>query len=116
MCQDATGSPRGRRQAARLVAAGMRELNVTPHGAQSLDRQGGSAIDGRTTRHGGYQASQVIRKRIEEANGWIKCAGGMAQTRLRGLARVGWMFQLQAAAYDLIRLPNMLAPDMLATE
>ena len=27
----------------------------------------------RTTRHAGYAMSQTIRKRIEEANGWIKC-------------------------------------------
>jgi transposase len=89
--------------------AAAREMNVTPHVAQNVNRQGGSAIDGRTTRHDGYRASQVIRKRIEEANGWIKCVGGMAQTKFRGLARVGWMFQLKAAAYNLIRLPNLLA-------
>jgi len=88
--------------------AAARELNATPHVAQNLNRRGGSAIDGRTTRHGGYQVSQVIRKRIEEANGWIKCVGGMAQTKFRGLARVAWMFQLKAGAYNLIRLPNLL--------
>ena len=88
--------------------AAARELSVTPHVAQNLNRRGGSAIDGRTTRHGGYQVSQVIRKRIEEANGWIKCVGGMAQTKFRGLARVAWMFQLKAGAYNLIRLPNLL--------
>jgi transposase len=89
--------------------AAARALNVTPHVAQNVNRPGGSAIDGRTTRHDGYQASQVIRKRIEEVNGWIKCVGGMAQTKFRGLARVGWTFQLKAAAYNLIRLPNLLA-------
>ena len=52
--------------------------------------------------------SQVIRKRIEEANGGIKCVGGMAQTKFRGLARVAWMFQLKAGAYNLIRLPHLL--------
>jgi hypothetical protein len=53
--------------------------------------------------HPGYQISQVIRKRIEEANGWITTVAGMAQTKFRGLARVGWMFQFKAAAYNLIR-------------
>ena len=57
----------------------------------------------------GYRISQVIRKRIEEANGWIKTVAGMAQTKLRGLARVGWMFEFKAAAYNLIRLPGLLA-------
>jgi hypothetical protein len=88
--------------------AAARALSVSPHVAQNLNRRGGSAIDGRTTRHGGYQVSQVIRKRIEEANGWIKCVGGMAQTKFRGLARVAWMFQLKAGAYNLIRLPKLL--------
>jgi hypothetical protein len=32
----------------------------------------------------------------------------MAQTKFRGLARVAWMFQLKAGAYNLIRLPNLL--------
>ena len=31
-----------------------RHLGVTPHVAQNLGRRGGSAIDGRTTRHPGY--------------------------------------------------------------
>ena len=86
-----------------------RELKVTPHVAQNITAHRGSNIDARTTRHPGYQISQVIRKRIEEANGWIKTVAGMAQTKFRGLARVGWMFQFKAAAYNLIRLPRLLA-------
>jgi transposase len=88
--------------------ARMRELCVTPHVAQNIHTHRGSNIDARTTRHPGYQASQVIRKRIEEANGWIKCVAGMEQTKHRGLARVGWMFQFKAAAYNLIRLPKLM--------
>jgi transposase len=92
---------------AAFVAAA-RDLNVTPHVAQNITTQRGSNIDRRTTRHTGYQVSQVIRKRIEEANGWIKTAGGMAQTKFRGLERVDWMFMLKAVAYNLIRLPRLL--------
>lgn len=88
-----------------------RALNATPHVAQNITKQRGSNIDRRTTRHAGYAASQVTRKRIEEANGWIKCVGGMVQTKFRGVARVGWMFQLKAAAYNLIRLPRLLAAE-----
>lgn len=88
--------------------ARMRELGVTPHVAQNVNARRGSNIDARTTRHPGYQASQVIRKRIEEANGWIKCVAVMEQTKHRGLARVGWMFQFKAAAYNLIRLPKLM--------
>ena len=93
---------------AAFVAAA-RDLTVTPHVAQNINAHRGSNIDARTTRHPGYQISQVIRKRIEEANGWIKTVAGMAQTKFRGLARVGWMFQFRAAAYNLIRLPGLLA-------
>ena len=86
-----------------------RAIGVTPHVAQNINAHRGSNIDGRTTRHVGYRISQVIRKRIEEANGWIKEVGGMAQTKLRGVKRVEWSFVLKAAAYNLIRLPRLLA-------
>lgn len=55
--------------------AACRERGVTPHVAANVTRQGGSAIDGRTTRHEGYAISQVIRKRIEEHFGWAKTVG-----------------------------------------
>ncbi|WZV76783.1 hypothetical protein AAFM48_16925 [Burkholderia pseudomallei] len=47
--------------------------------------QGGSAIDGRTSRHAGYGISQVIRKRIEEHFGWGKTVGRIRQTVYRGI-------------------------------
>ena len=47
-----------------------RHLQVTPHVAQNVNRNGGSAIDGRTTRREGYEVSQRKRKRIEECFGW----------------------------------------------
>ena len=86
-----------------------RTAGVTPHVAQNINAHRGSNIDARTTRHAGYRLSQVIRKRIEEANGWIKEIAGMAQTKLRGVHRVAWMFVFKAAAYNLIRLPRLLA-------
>jgi transposase len=89
--------------------ADARALTVTPHVAQNITARRGSNIDARTTRHEGYRISLVIRKRIEEANGWIKQVGGMAQTKFRSLDRVGWMFTIKVAAYDLIRLPRLLA-------
>ena len=85
----------------------MRGLNVTPHVAQN-DTGRASAIDGRTTRHPGYTVSLILRKRIEEAFGWIKTIGGQRKTHFRGTPRVDWMFTLAAAAYDLIRLPKLL--------
>ena len=89
--------------------AGMRDIGVTPHVAQNTSNGRRSAIDGRTTRHAGYTISQTIRKRIEEVFGWIKSSAGFRKTRHRGTARVGWMFTLNAAAYNLARLPTLLA-------
>lgn len=88
--------------------AEMRRLGVTPHVAQNNTRRR-SAIDGRTTRHAGYDVSQRLRKRIEEVFGWMKSAAGFRKTRHRGKDRVGWMFTLNAAAYNLVRLPKLLA-------
>lgn len=89
----------------------MRILRITPHVVQNLSRKGGSAIDGRTTRHPGYMISQRIRKRIEEPFGWAKQIGGLRQTKQRGLARVRQEFLKVMAAYNLVRMRNLL-PDM----
>ncbi|MDA9400894.1 MULTISPECIES: IS5 family transposase [unclassified Bradyrhizobium] len=86
----------------------LRSMNVTPHVAQNTSGRS-SAIDGRTTRHGGYAVSQRIRKRIEEAFGWIKTVAGQEKTRFRGRERVGWAFTFAAAAYNLVRLPKLIA-------
>jgi transposase len=93
---------------AEFVAA-LRRLEATPHVAQCITAHRGSRIDGRTTRHPGYAVSQRVRKRIEEPFGWIKTVAAFRKTRHRGTARVGWMFTLNAAAYNLVRLPKLLA-------
>jgi transposase len=84
----------------------LRAMNVAPHVAAKVT---GSAIDGRTTRHAGYKISQQKRKRIEEAFGWGKTVGTAAKTMLRSLERVGFQFKLTMAAYNLARLPKLLA-------
>ena len=99
------------------VAGFVDELRVrktTPHIAvdghlTKTGKRRKTRIDGRTTRHPGYAVSQRIRKRIEEGFGWVKTTGGLAKTRHRGLDRVGWMFALEAAACNLVRLPKLLA-------
>ena len=73
----------------------MREQNVTPHVSQNTKRSGGSAIDGRTTRHDGYQVSQRKRKRIEEVFGWVKTVGMLRKTRHRGVFKVGMGLHLR---------------------
>lgn len=87
----------------------LRSMNVRPHVAQNNARRGGSAIDGRTTRHSGYGASLRLRKRIEEAFGWMKTIAGLRRPMLRGVDRVGWAFTFAAAAYNLVCLPRLLA-------
>jgi len=86
----------------------LRSMKVTAHVAQNTSGRS-SAIDGRTTRHGGYVVSQRIRKRIEEAFGWIKTIARQEKSRFRGRDRVGWAFTFAAAAYNLVRLPKLLA-------
>ena len=82
-------------------------LRVTPHVAQNLGRRGGSAIDGRTTRHSGYAISQKKRKRIEECFGWLKTIALMRKVRHRGVSKVHWIFTLACAAYNLVRMRNL---------
>jgi transposase len=94
--------------------AALRKRLVTPHIAIDghLSKTGKprkTAVDRRTTRHPGYAVSQIIRKRIEEPFGWIKSVATLRKTRHRGTARVGWMFTLAMTAYNLIRLPKLLA-------
>jgi len=86
-----------------------RNLNVTPHMAQNVNRNGGSAIDGRTTRHEGYAISQRKRKRIEECFGWMKTIALVRKVRHRGLEKVDWLFTFAAAAYNRVRMRNLLA-------
>jgi len=88
----------------------MRGINVTPHVAQNDKRPGGSAIDGRTTRHVGYQVSQRKRKRIEEVFGWVKTVGMLRKTRHRGVETVAWVFTFTVTAYNLVRMRNLLSP------
>ena len=92
----------------------LRERKVTPHIAvqDHLTKTGKrrkTKIDGRTTRHAGYRISQRIRKRIEEIFGWIKTQTGSSKTKFRGRQRVNASFTLALAAYNLIRLPKLLA-------
>jgi transposase len=92
----------------------LRARSVTPHIAidghlSKTGKRRKTAVDGRTTRHAGYDISQRCRKRIEEVFGWIKSSAGLAKIKLRGRDRVDAAFTLALAAYDLIRLPKLLA-------
>ena len=88
--------------------AGCRELGCTPHVSQN-DTNRRSAIDARTTRHPGYRVSTIKRKRIEEPFGWMKTVGGLRKTRHCGRRLVEWFLILTATAYNLVRIPKLMA-------
>jgi IS5 family transposase len=91
----------------------LRERNVTPHVAidghlTKTGKRRKTAIDQRTLRHPGYAISQCCRKRIEEVFGWIKTTGGVAQVKVRGLAKLRAVFMFAIVAYNLVRIPKLL--------
>ena len=87
--------------------AKLRALGVTPHVAQNNTNRR-SAIDERTTRHEGYEVSQRKRKRVEEIFGWEKVVGGIRKVKVRGLARVDAVFTFSLAAFNLVRMRNLI--------
>lgn len=82
----------------------LREMRVTPHLAQKTQ----SALDRRTTRHESYMVSQRKRKQIEEPFGWMKTVGLLDKLRHRGLPLVSWVFTFTSAAYNLVRMRNLM--------
>ena len=92
----------------------LRARNVTPHIAvngtiSNLGKPRKTAIDKRTTRHPGYGISQCIRKRVEEVFGWTKAQAGYRQLKVRGRPKAEAVFTLAVVAYNLIRIPKLLA-------
>lgn len=81
-----------------------RAMNITPHVARNDNRIGGSAIDGRTSRHAGYVISQQARKRVEEPFGWGKTVGLIRQMKVRGLSKVNSVFMLTMIGWNLTRM------------
>jgi IS5 family transposase len=84
-------------------------MRVTPHVAQNLGRRGGSAIDERTAQHTCYRISQRKRKRIEECFGWLKTIALLRKVRHRGTLKVDWLFTFACAAYNLVRMRDLMA-------
>ena len=94
----------------RDFVAGVRELHMTPHVAQNVERRGGSAINDRTTRHAGYALSLKARKLIEEVFGWSKDIGLLRRPKVRGRDKVEFAALLTFTGYNLVRMRNLLAP------
>jgi transposase len=93
----------------RAWVAAVRRMGITPHVAQNEFGYGGSAIDGRTTRHAGYRSSHRKRKLIEQAFGWLKTVALFRKLRHRGGRLIDWQFSFGAAAYNLVRWRNLRA-------
>jgi hypothetical protein len=94
--------------------AHLRAITVTPHVTQNqavtkTGKTRNSAIDERTTRHPGYDMSQSRRAMIECIFGWGKQHGTMRKTKHRGIGRVAADFMLNLIAYNLIRIPKLVA-------
>jgi len=85
-----------------------RALNVTPHITKN-DTGRRSNMDGRTTRHAGYTISLSCRWLVEKPFGWLKQTAGLAQVKVRGLAKVDCAFVFGCAAHNLLRLPRLMA-------
>ncbi len=79
-------------------------MNITPHVARNDKRLGGSAIDGRTSRHASYKVSQRNRKRVEEPFGWGKSIGLIRQMKVRGLSKVNGVFMMTMIGWNLTRM------------
>ncbi len=93
---------------AKNFIAGARALNVTEH-VQKNEKGRRSNVDGRTTRHTGYAISLSRRWLVEKTFGWLKQTGPLAQVKMRGLAKVDWVFVFSCAAHNLLRLPALIA-------
>jgi transposase len=93
---------------AKNFVAGARALNVTAH-VQKNDKGRRSNLDRRTTRYPGYALSLSRRWLIEKTFGWLKQTGPLARVKLRGLAKVDWVFVFSCAAHNLLRLPKLFA-------
>lgn len=95
--------------------AGARACNTTPHVSPNIhERRPTSAIDGRTTRHAGFDVSQVKRKLVEEGFGWGKTIGGLRKLHHRGRVKVGWIFTFTNAAYNLVRIRTLIRAGVCA--
>ena len=93
----------------------LRQRNVTPHIAinGSVSKRGvvrRTAMDCRTVRHMGYGISQICRKRIEEVFGWVKAQAGLTKFKVRGCAKTSAVSLFAVAAYNLVRIPKLVAP------
>src|SRR5262245_36953388 len=83
----------------------VRNMRVTPHVTQNTHRR--SDIDARKTSQPGYESSLSKRWLVEKPFGWLKQIGPLKKVKLRGLAKVDWLFVFSCAAFNLLRIPKL---------
>lgn len=98
---------------AEAFVEGLKQRGIEPHVAinGTVSKRGAvrkTAVPPRVAASLGYAISMRKRKRIEESFGWSKIVGGLAQLKVRGLAKVKAVFTLALVAYNLVRLPKLL--------
>ena len=99
---------------AEAFVEGLKAKGVVPHiavhgGLSKNGKARKTSVPAQVAASDGYAISQRKRKRIEEIFGWGKTIGGLRQLMVRGLAKVQAVFVFNCAAYNIIRLPKLLA-------
>lgn len=94
--------------------ANLRAMGVAPHPARNngptkTGKTRTTVVDDETAESQGYGMSQTRRKMIECIFGWGKQHGTLRKTKHRSVARVGGDFMLNLIAYNLIRIPKLVA-------
>jgi transposase len=89
--------------------AGMRGLGVVPLVAEfKVSKHWKNWLREEERQHPRFASSQRIRRRIERVFSWMKTVAGLRQTKLRGRARIDWLFRLTAAAHNLVRMVKLV--------
>ena len=88
---------------------GMRALRVVPLVAEfKASKNWKNWLQDSERRHPRFASSQKTRRRVEKVFAWIKTVAGLRQTKLRGRARIDWLFRLTAAAHNLVRMVKLV--------
>lgn len=87
---------------------GLRSLKVKPHVAEyEPNPKWRNWLTASERNDPGLAVSQKKRKLVEKVFGWMK-QDRLRQIKLRGLKRVDWLFQLAAAAHNLLRMSRLI--------
>jgi transposase len=94
----------------REFVAALRSRGIVPHVAEyeqgQLRQRNSLRAEERESAE--FVESQRKRKLVEQSFAWIKHWAGLRQVKLRSRRRVDWLFQIAAAAYNLVRMTRLL--------